>query len=89
LILASCSSVNIGLTSHFTAIKVIIYDSNNDVKFVCNGNFDYVCKENGLPSKALRKSYYNNGKPIYTGNTIKKEVLIANYDFIGWYAVKQ
>ena len=71
------------------AIKVNIFDSNNNLKFICNGNFDYVCKENGLPSKALRKSYYNNGKPIYQGKTIKKEVLNKNKEFIGWFAIKQ
>lgn len=71
------------------AIKINIYDSDNNLKYQCNGDFEKVCKENGLPTKALRKSYYNNGKPIYSGKTIKKQVLIANNDFIGWYAVKQ
>jgi group I intron endonuclease len=71
------------------AIKIKIYDSKENLKFICDGNFEYVCKENGLPSKALRKSYYNNGKPIYSGKTIKKEVLIANKEFIGWFAIKQ
>lgn len=70
------------------AIKVIIYDKNDNIKFMCNGNFEHVCKENGLPTKALRNSYYNNGKPIYMGKTIKKEVLLKNQNFIGWYAIK-
>ena len=56
--------------------------------FKCHGNFGYICKENGLPSKALRRSYYNEGKPIYQGRTTKKEVLIKNKEFIGWYAIK-
>ena len=71
------------------AIKVNIYDSNGTLKFTCNGNFETICEENGLPTNALRKSYYNNGKPIYTGNTIKKEVLNHNKDYIKWYAIKQ
>lgn len=71
-----------------SAIKVNIYDSNGILKHCCHGNFDYVCKENGLPSKALRRSYYNEGKPIYQGHTTKKEVLIKNKEFIGWYAIK-
>ena len=70
------------------AIKIHIYDSNNNLKYESLGNFDVICKENGLPIKALRNSYYNNGKPIYTGKTIKKEVLNKNYEFIGWYAIK-
>jgi group I intron endonuclease len=72
-----------------SAIKVNIYDSNGNLTFQCNGNFESVCKENGLPTKALRNSYYNNGKPIYTGRTTKKEVLIKNKDYIKWYAIKQ
>ena len=71
-----------------SAIKVEIYDSNNLLQFECNGNFELICKENGLPIKALRKSYYNNGKPIYMGKTIKKEILRENQEFIGWYAIK-
>lgn len=70
------------------AIKINIYDSENNLMYHCNGNFEQVCKENGLPTKALRKSYYNNGKPIYTGNTIKKEVLNQNKYYIKWYAIK-
>ena len=71
-----------------SAIKINIYDADGLLMFICNGNFETICKTNGLPTKALRKSYYNNGKPIYQGNTIKKEVLIANKEYIGWYAVK-
>lgn len=71
-----------------SAIKVNIYDANGFIRFICHGNFDTVCKDNGLPSRALRKSYYNNGKPLYQGKTIKKEVLIQNKEFIGWYAIK-
>jgi group I intron endonuclease len=71
-----------------SAIKVNIYDADGVLRFICNGNFETNCKTNNLPIKALRKSYYNNGKPIYQGHTIKKEVLIQNKEFIGWYAIK-
>lgn len=71
-----------------SAIKVNIYDTNGFLMFICNGNFESVCKTNNLPTKALRKSYYNNGKPIYQGHTIKKEVLTQNKEFIGWYSIK-
>jgi group I intron endonuclease len=71
-----------------SAIKVNIYDADGVLRFICNGNFETICKINNLPIIALRKSYYNNGKQIYQGHTIKKEVLIKNKQFIGWYAVK-
>ncbi len=46
--------------------KIIeIYDSNNSLKFTCNGNFKLVCKENNLPTSQLIKSYSNNGTPIW------------------------
>lgn len=70
------------------AIKLNIYDAMSNLKHQCNGDFENTCNENGLPTKALRKSYYSNGKPIYMGKTIKKSVLLENYDFIGWYAIK-
>jgi len=70
------------------AIIVNIYNHNDELMFECYGNFMTVCNENGLPTRALRKSYYNTGKPIYTGKTIKKEVLNRYRNFIGWYAIK-
>jgi hypothetical protein len=78
---------NTGATNS-AAIKINIYDSDGNLMYQCNGNFETICIENGLPTKALRKSYYNNGKPIYTGHTIKKEVLNQNKDYIKWYAIK-
>lgn len=70
------------------AIKINIYNDKNILMFTCNGNFDTICKNNNLPTKALRRSYYNNGTQIYTGKTIKKEILIVNKKFINWYAIK-
>lgn len=70
------------------AIIVNIYDSNNILKYECFGNFEMICKNNDLPIKALRMSYYSNGKPIYTGQSNKQEVLDRYGNYIGWYAVK-
>ncbi len=71
-----------------SAIRINIYNDNNILMYECFGTFDKICKENNLPNKALRKSYYNNGKPIYTGKTIKKEILIKYKNYINWYALK-
>ena len=65
-----------------------IYDNYNNIKFICEGNFYNLCNENNLPSKALAKSYKNNGKRIYQ-NRIQKIVKEKGFDkFIGWYALK-
>jgi len=65
-----------------------IYDSNNNLKFECNGNFWSMCEEFNLPSKALQKSYTNKGKKIYPGR-IQKIVIDKGFDvYVGWYALK-
>lgn len=71
-----------------SAIKINIYDENNNLKYVCNGNFDSLCNELKLPLNALRNSYYNNGKPIYTYKNMKKDILCKYGTYIGWSAVK-
>ena len=55
--------------------KIIwIFNNINEVVFKCNGNLDYICKSNNLPSyKTFYRSYKNN-------KTIKTK------GFIGWYA---
>jgi hypothetical protein len=70
------------------AIQVNIYNSLGELKFTCKGDFEYVCTNNNLPTKALRRSYYNNGEPIYTKKITKKEIIEKNKNFIGWYAIK-
>lgn len=65
-----------------SAIVVEIFNQFGELKFMCNGNFEKICNENGLPSKALRKSYYNNGKPIYNGKTIKKTILLEKKNLL-------
>jgi len=71
-----------------SANKINIYDSDKNLKFKCNGNFDSLCKEFKLPLHALRNSYYNNGKPIYTYKFMKQEVLSKYGEYIGWTAIK-
>ena len=70
------------------AIKINICDNNGKLKFVCDGNFDAICRQNDLPSHALRRSYYNDGKPIYSYKFMKKEVLNRYGKNIGWSAIK-
>jgi group I intron endonuclease len=67
-----------------SAIKVLIYNSNNELKYECHGNFETICKENGLPTKALRNSYYDSGKPIYSSKINNDKY----QKFINWYAIK-
>lgn len=71
------------------AIKVNIFNSTGDLIYSCHGNFEVVCKENGLPSSALSNSYLNEGKPIYTSKMTPKKTISLYEKFIGWYAIKQ
>lgn len=70
------------------ATKINIYDSYGKLMYECNGNFESVCKSNKLPMKALRKSYYAKGKPIYTYPHMKKEIVDQYGVFKNWYAVQ-
>ena len=70
------------------AITIQIYNSKNELIFLCNGNFESVCKENNLPLIALRKSYYNVGKPIYEYKFMKKDVMEKFGIYKNWYAVR-
>jgi len=70
--------------------KIInIFNSSGELKFVCEGNFIEVCKNNKLPAK-LAYSYKNNGTPIYTNVPNATKSLLINkdlYKFKGWYAL--
>jgi len=81
---------NISKEKNPNAKTIIIYNNEDEIKFVCNGNFKETCKNNNLPFISLGKSHRNNGAPIYStkrGNTeaIKK----GNEKFIKWYAVSK
>lgn len=72
-----------------SSIMIEIFNQNDELMFICNGNFDAVCSENGLPSRALRRSYYDNGRRIYTSKLCKKSVSELRTEFIGWYAIRK
>ena len=71
--------------------KIIhIYDNENILRYICEGNFLEVCKSNGLPAK-LGTSYRDNGKPIYLdvpNSTISMLINKGFYQYKGWYALK-
>lgn len=59
------------------AAIIKIYNNENVLMFTFNGYFVKGCKENNLPTSALRISYRSGGKPI------------TKDDFEGWYAIKE
>lgn len=61
--------------------KIAIYNSDNKIEFICDGNFKEICKVNNLPHNALRKSYSSGGMPIYSKYVTEKSKLFKN-----WYA---
>lgn len=66
---------------------IIIYDSFDEVKYVCKGTFIKTCKENNLPFKSLLRSYQSNGTKIYSssrGEFYAKK--FNNEKYINWYA---
>jgi len=70
------------------ALKIKIYDNKGEVKYICNGNFKDTCEKNNLPHNALRKSYSNNGKPIY--DRIDINIINRGHNiYKGWYAKKE
>lgn len=65
------------------AKTITIFNNENQIVFVCNGNFKETCLKNNLPFPTLQRSYHNGGKPIFTiRNAFKKEF----EKFTGWYA---
>ena len=56
----------------------MIFNNDDEIVFVCNGNFKYICKDNNLPFAALRKSYAKNGTRIYQSKRSIKDCLRNN-----------
>lgn len=77
------------LQSQYKLSKIIeIYNNKNELMFISTGNFEYMCKINKLPFAPLKKSYQNNGAPIFTHGLLNKMKGIPNSEiFIGWYAI--
>ena len=69
--------------------KIIkIFDNNNNLRYICNGNFDEVCIKNKLPIASLKKSYRAGGSKIYNSNKGIVEAYKRNNEkYIGWYAI--
>jgi hypothetical protein len=76
---------------NFKISEYKIYDDIGEERYqIINENFVLFCKKNNLPWGALRKSYRNNGKPIYQNVGSNKERLNKNnlIQFINWFAIK-
>lgn len=75
-----------------TAIKVGIYDSKNNLRFIAHGNFEKTCKDNNLPITALANSYKHNGERIFEnipkGRSRTRLINKGLYAYKGWYATK-
>lgn len=64
---------NIGVKNCMTK-TIKIFNSNDELMFISDGNFSKFCKDNNLPI-ALLKSYLNNGRVKYTQENATKERL--------------
>jgi hypothetical protein len=73
------SKANTG-SSNGRALQINIYNSSGLLMYTCNGTFSAVCRENGLPHGALKKTYHNGG-------TMENPFKI-NKAFQGWFARK-
>lgn len=68
-----------------------IYNSSDELMFETFGNFDKICKDNGLPVCALKGSR-KSGEPIYlragpsNEKTLEKKGLLK---FKGWYVRRE
>ena len=57
------------------AIKINIYNSNNELMFECHGNFKKMCEDNELPFNALKKSYKYNTRLYESSNSNQKRII--------------
>lgn len=63
------------------ALKINIYNEKNELMFKCHGNLVSVCKENGMPVRAMYESMERRKR--ITGNTNKSK------GFTNWCAVQE
>jgi group I intron endonuclease len=69
------------------AKRIAIYDVSGNLIKICNGDFKSYCLENNLPFVNLRKSYSENGKPIF--ETQRQMTFAERRGYIqykGWFA---
>lgn len=58
---------------------IYIFDNNDKLKFICNGNFYKICSENNLPAGKLSETYKG-----FTTTVKTKSFMFRQYN--GWYA---
>ncbi len=46
------------------ALKINIYNDEDILMYECYGNFEKICKENGLPVSTFHRSWKNNGSRV-------------------------
>lgn len=76
---------------NFNKSEYFIYDNNHIKKYhILNENFTEFCKKNNLPYGAFKKSYSNNGEPIYNklGSNKKRLEKRGLLKYAGWYCEK-
>lgn len=72
------------------ALNVIIYDSEDNIKHICKGNFFKLCKELKYPAEKLRKTLDDSSVVIYPfKDGALTQARKRGYDkYIGWYIRK-
>lgn len=76
--------------SNANAKQINIYNDNDELMFICNGNFNIICKENNLPHTAFSTSYKNEGKKLYENlGASRTKTLTENgwIKYVGWKAL--
>jgi len=72
-----------------SAKLIKIYDSNNELQYICAGNFKEVCLINNLPYDSLVKSI-KTGSPIYQNLKSSSKIILertGNIIYAGWYVI--
>ena len=62
------------------ALLIEIYDSNDKIRYISEGRFAEMCKENGLSISSFGWSYRNDSEKLYMTS--------VNHKHKGWYAKK-
>ena len=68
------------------ALHINIFDDTGNIRFKCHGNFEQLCLENNLPTGALKISYANNGKPIFTSRSPGRLKDLSMLKYKNWFA---
>ena len=72
-----------------SASRIQIFDNDGNMRFDTYGTFEKICRENNLPQRSLRESYYNDGKKLFQTNLgFSKATKNGFGQFKGWYAIK-